>query len=139
MLFVSEGLWNVLNSPLGDTEWEFRVAQLRATLERFVDGSTIDPKYLFLLHPLRDGVWEIRCTRPDPSIRVMGLFVQRDVFVATHHEFRSELGEFESKAWKDAKLRAKAEWRNLFHTYAPMKNTKVVELVSGAIDGKYFK
>ena len=138
-MFVSEELWDVINSPVGAPEWDLRVAQLRATLERFVEGQPIDPKYLYLLHPPRDCVWEIRSVRPSPSIRVLGLFAEKDVFVATHHEFRCQLGEFESKAWKDAKSRAKAEWRALCHTYRPMDSTRINDLVSGALDGKYFR
>ena len=38
---------------------ERRVAELQADLEVFVEARTIDPKYLFLLYPARDAVWEI--------------------------------------------------------------------------------
>lgn len=138
-MFVSNDLWNVLRSPEGDDEWEIRVARLEATLERFVIGDTIDPKYLFLLHPKRDCVWEIRCTRDDPSIRVLGLFAEKDVFIATHHALRSDLGAWESRAWRDTKVRAKTEWGHLCNTYRPMTSHKVEELVTGAVSGKYFR
>ena len=62
-LFVSEELNAILTSPEGSQEWEQRVAELRADLEVFVSARTIDPKYLFLLYPSRDAVWEIRSVR----------------------------------------------------------------------------
>ena len=138
-MLVVEELWQVLTSPVGDLAWEKRVAELRATLERFVEGHTIDPKYLFLLYPTADAVWEIRCTREDPSIRVLGLFAAKDVFVATHYELRENLGGWESREWKNVKKRAKARWRILFNTYPPICGARVGTLVSGAADGKYIR
>jgi len=72
-MFVNEDLHNVLESPEGDQQWERRIAELRADLEVFVEARTIDPKYLFRLYPARDGVWEIRSVRENPSIRVLGV------------------------------------------------------------------
>ena len=48
-MLVTEELHEVLRSPIGNPAWEQRVANLQADLEVFVDGRTIDPKYLFLL------------------------------------------------------------------------------------------
>src|ERR1051325_10882919 len=59
-MFVSERLWNELNSPEGDPEWEDRIGRLRADLEVYITESVIAPKYLFLLYPASEGVWEIR-------------------------------------------------------------------------------
>jgi hypothetical protein len=138
-MFVNEALHALLNSPEGDEEWEQRVAALRADLEVFVEARSIDPKYLFRLYPARDGVWEIRSVRPDPSIRVLGLFAWKDVFIATHHELREHLGEWESREWKVTKRSACAAWRTLFPTYDPKIVSSVQLLVTGALDGKYFK
>jgi hypothetical protein len=138
-LFVSEELNRVLDSPEGDTDWERRVAELRADLEFFVEGSPIDPKYLFLLYPARDAVWEIRSARNDPSIRVLGLFAGLDVFVATHFALRADLGGWQSREWKAIKRAARARWRVLFHAYSPLDSTKIDQLVTGALDGRYFK
>ena len=35
-MFVGEHLWNLLNSPVGDEEWEERIGNLKADLENFV-------------------------------------------------------------------------------------------------------
>jgi hypothetical protein len=138
-MFVSEALWGVLTSPQGDEAWEQRVAELQADLEYFVEGMLIDPKYLFLLYPARDGVWEIRSVRPNPSIRVLGLFARKDVFVATNYALRENLGGWQSRDWKQVKQAAKARWTYLFHNYQPQVSTKVHSLVTGAINGTYFK
>jgi hypothetical protein len=138
-LLISEELHQVLNSSPGDQEWEQRVAELQADLEVFVEARTIDPKYLFRLYPARDGVWEIRSVRNDPSIRVLGLFAWKDIFIATNHALRSDLGDWNSRAWKEVKRAARARWRQIFPTYDPKIVTSVQLLVTGALDGKYFK
>ncbi|CAN7732787.1 hypothetical protein LJR220_001888 [Bradyrhizobium sp. LjRoot220] len=118
---------------------EDRLGILQADLEQFAEGRTIDPKYLFLLYPATEGVWEIRSLRPDPSIRVLGFFAKRDVFIATNLALRENLGGWESREWKDIKRLARTRWGHLFHTYNPMVSTNLSELVTGTIDGKYFK
>ena len=138
-LFVSEGLNTVLTSPEGDIEWEKRIAELQADLEVFVTAATIDPKNLFLLYPARDGVWEIRSTRNDPSIRILGLFAARDVFVATNYALRESLGGWQSREWRTNKRIARAEWRKIFPTYDPEVEVDACQLVTGAQNGKYFK
>lgn len=138
-LFVSEDLHQVLISPEGDMEWERRVAELQADLEVFVEARTIDHKYLFLLYPAHDAVWEIRSVRNDPSIRVLGLFADKDVLIATNHALRADLGGWQSRIWKSVKRAARAKWRQLFHPYNPVIETDPKKLVTGALDGKYFK
>jgi len=138
-MFVSERLWSELNSPEGDIEWEERIGYLRADLENCVIAREIEPKYLFLLYPAHDCVWEIRSRKPSPSIRVLGLFAKRDGLVATNHKLRSELGGWQSRQWKEVKRAAAAIWRWLFGSYLPIETTNVSDVVTGAIDGRYFK
>lgn len=138
-MLVGEKLWRVLESPEGDENWERRVGELRADLEVFVTQPDIEPKYLFLLFPAPEAVWEIRSTGSDPSIRVLGLFAEKDVFVATNFALRSCLGGWQSRAWKAVKGNAKAIWRVIFGPYNPVVTTNVHDLVTGAVSGKYFK
>lgn len=138
-MFVSEALHGVLNSPEGDLQWEQRVAELQADLEYFVEGRAIDPKYLFLLYHSREAVWEIRSVRDAPSIRVLGRFAAKDVFVATNYALREDLGGWESRGWRDVKVMARTVWNNLFHPYQPEISLQINDLVTGALNGKYFR
>ena len=138
-LFVVEGLRNALQSPPANDAWERRIGELQADMDRFVCGDLIDPKYLFLLYPGRDSVWEIRSTGSNPSIRVLGLFAQKDVFVATNFALRSDLGSWQSRRWKEVKRDALAKWRWLFGPYQPLAGSDIDQLVSGALNGRYFK
>jgi hypothetical protein len=52
---------------------------------------------------------------------------------------RESLGGWESREWKDVKRLARTRWTHLFHTFQPLKSTDFRNLVTGAIDGKYFK
>jgi len=138
-MFVAENLWNELNSPEGDPEWDDRIGKLRADLEVFVVEATITPKYLFLLYPAGDAVWEIRSSRDDPSLRVLGLFPVTDVFVSTNYARRDNLGGWQNRAWKEIKRAARAIWRNLFPTYDPIVTTNVNEVCSGASNEIFYK
>jgi hypothetical protein len=138
-MFLSEELWNVLRSSYEDRDMETRMGHLLADLDHFVQSPSIDWKYLFHLYPARDGVWEIRSVRHDPSIRVLGHFADRDVFIATNHAFREDLGGWQSRQWKEVKRAARAKWNQLFHPYPPVLGTDVKALVSGALDGRYFR
>src|SRR5215470_16016397 len=80
VMLVAESLWNFMREPGPDQEWEDRKGFLQADLEVFAEGAPIGPKYLFLLYRASEGVWEIRSTRPNPSIRVLGRFIRKDIF-----------------------------------------------------------
>ncbi len=138
-MLVGEDLHGLLNSPEGDEDWERRIGDLLADLEYFVTGEEIHCKYLFLLSPAQESVWEIRSVHDKPSIRVLGLFAMKDAFIATNLAKRSDLGGWESKAWKKVKLIARSEWRKTFQAYCPIMFTNIHQLVSGAVDGKYLK
>ena len=125
-MFLSGELWDLLRSQSDDPDVEERLGLLQADLEFFVTSETIDPKYLFHLYPARDAVWEIRSVRPDPSIRVLGLFVKKDFFIATNHALRAELGDWQSRGWKTVKRTARARWTQLFHQYEPAIGTDAI-------------
>jgi hypothetical protein len=138
-MYLACSIWDLLQREHDDDEFEERLGQLEADLELFVEGRPIDPKYLFLLYPARQAVWEIRSVRPTPSIRVLGLFASKDNFVVTNLALREDLGGWQSREWKEVKRSALAAWRRLFHPYAPLGASDIHNLVTGAIDGKYFK
>lgn len=139
VLFLAEDLWKFLYEDIHDDDMEDRIGTLLADLEQFVTSEEITPKYLFLLYPSRDAVWEIRSVQDKPSIRVLGLFAAWNVLVATNMALREELGGWESRQWKQVKRKARAAWNSILQPYAPVVTTKVQRVVSGAIDGKYFR
>lgn len=138
-LFLAEDIWSVLSTEHDDQDLEDRMGFLQADLELFAEGQPIDPKYLFLLYPGSECVWEVRSVRPNPSIRVLGLFAAKNVFIATNMALRETLGGWQSRGWKDVKRMARARWSQLFHTYQPLSSNRVSDLVTGAINGRYFK
>lgn len=138
-MFIEEGLWAELNSSEGDPVWDERIGRLRADLEIFVTEEEITPKYLFRLFPKLDRVWEIRSIQEKPSIRVLGLFPLKDVFVSTNYALREALEGWQSRAWRDVKKMALAMWRKLFLTYRAVETTNVKDVCSGASDGVFYK
>ncbi len=139
LMLIERRLWDFIQEPGPDPEWEERKGILQADLELFAEGAPVGPKYLFLLYRASEGVWEIRSVRPNPSIRVLGRFLARDAFVATNYALREELGGWQSRAWRDVKVMSRTVWTQLFHQHQPIITMAVSKVVSGAIDGKYFK
>ena len=138
-MFLAERLWDELNSPEGDEEWEERIGRLRADLEIFITEPVIAPHYLFLLYPSKDAVWEIRSVRDKPSLRVLGLFPETDLFISTNHARREDLGVWQSQQWKEVKRTARAVWRQLFAAYDPKVTVSVNEVCSGATNEVFYK
>lgn len=138
-LFITAELHELVTGPWEDVNDEIRFSLLRADLEVFVEGRLIGPKYLFALTPVADGVWEIRSVEPNPSIRVLGRFAERDVLVLTHWCLRSDLGGWNTREWRDAREVCKSRWTSLFNTYQPLGGSRIHDFVSNAADGKYFK
>ena len=138
-MFVTTNVWEVLNGPWENEDDEDRFGRLYADLVQFVEGRRIDHNYVKNLWPPRDAVWEIRSVRPRPSVRVLGRFAKKDVFIATNFELRNGLGEFDSRAWREAKRRCLAEWRHLFNSYPALIGSTIHDHISDAIDGKYFR
>jgi hypothetical protein len=138
-MFVCESMWEELNRTYEDWEHERRLGALQAHLEVFSSGEPIGPKYLFLLYPAQDGVWEIRHPEDYPSLRVLGLFARKDVFIAMDLVRRDELGGWQDRRWKEVKRRAAARWRGVFFTEPPLITTQISDVVSGADDGIYYK
>lgn len=73
-----------------------------------------------VLCPHEDGIWEIRDVRPKPSLRILGSFAQKDVFIALAPYERSELGGKGSEEWTNALQNYKAQWTELFDGHRPM-------------------
>ena len=138
-MYLEKGLFNDIFRVRTQKAEIARFAQLQADLEVFITSPTIDPNYLFGLTPKTDGVWEIKSKRPKPSIRVFGFFAKEDTFIATHYIERTGLGGWNSREWKTEIRRALSVWRKLFPAYSPDNSGEVSTLVTGAIDGKYFK
>lgn len=138
-LFLGEELYEALNSEEGDEEWEERIGHLLADLENFVTSRELSPKFIFLLYPARDCVWEIRSRRPSPSIRALGLFAAKDTLIVTNMALREWLGGWNSREWKQVKRKAQAVWRHLFSPYNPINETKASLLFSGATNDRFFK
>jgi hypothetical protein len=111
-MFLATYLHEPLMEQRSDPQEIARYAALWVQLEAFVTGLPVTDAQLKRLTPFRDGVWEIRNKKPNPSLRVFGLFVSRDVFIGTNYQLRSAL---ETRIdWQREIRRARHEWRELF-------------------------
>src|ERR1019366_4943626 len=90
-LYISEKVRQFITSTAQGMDIKMRERWLtaRAVLESFVDGRWITIKSkpksraeMGILCPHDDGIWEIRDVRPRPSVRILGSFTEKDVFIA---------------------------------------------------------
>lgn len=137
-MYVTDDIWRMMEGDVLDEFTEERLGRLRADLETFVTEADLYPHYLYWLTPRDDLVWEIRSIADDPTLRVLGRFVMRDVFVALTIEKRSELGKWESLNWRRAKRTAIQRWRTLIN-FPPFGGQDQNDFFSGAIPGHYWK
>jgi hypothetical protein len=84
---------------------------------------------LGLLAPIHDGVWDFRSQVPRPGIRVLGLFPERDTFLALIPASRSvktdyipwgPLGNGGSDEWKSIITEARSLWTSLMPMWKPV-------------------
>lgn len=128
-LYISETVRQYITgtAPGMDVEMRGRWLTARAVLEAFVDGRWITTKSkpksraeMAILCPYEDGIWEFRDVKPKPSLRILGSFTEKDVFVALSPYERSKLGDKATGAWKKALEDFKAEWKKFFDGHQPM-------------------
>jgi hypothetical protein len=128
-LYISERVKQLITgtAPGMDIEMRGRWLTARAVLESFVDGKWITIKSkpksraeMTVLCPRGDGIWEIRDVKPKPSLRILGSFIQKDVFIALAPYERSELGAKDSEGWTNALQNYKVQWTELFDGHRPM-------------------
>lgn len=137
-LYVTEAIRGLLDADTGDDITEERYGRLRADLETFVVEKDLYPHYLYWLTPREDNVWEIRSIADAPSLRVLGCFAKKDIFVALTIEERAELGGWDSESWKRAKRTTIQRWRSVL-TIDPIQGETQDDFFSGGIPGAYWK
>lgn len=134
-MFVSEEIYKLLNGPWNNVAWEERCGYLYADLDQFINGEIITvaerpfvkgkTAYIKQLYKRHEEVWEIRSRDPAPGIRVFGRFAEKDVFIALTWWNRNDLGGPKSRAWRDAIVGCKTEWRNLFPAHNPITDGNI--------------
>jgi hypothetical protein len=137
-LFVSEEIYRVVKPPWEPGELGARYARMRSYLDAWTEGRLISiadhpyrkpkPTYMARIDPAPDEVFDIRCIDPNPGIRVMGCFADRDLFVALTYASREALQTRHD--WRNEREACKAAWRRLFPTYAPYAGVSLDDYVS---------
>src|SRR5208283_4365189 len=84
---------------------------LEAAMIHFVENGRITEKLMKQLSPPKYEHWELKNTRPRPSLRVFGRFYLPDIFVGTHVMPRSTLGGMNSPQFEHEKLLCEQYYR----------------------------
>lgn len=125
-----------LDDKLLDRDAEHRTGAFLADLDHFIAGGEITigdrrDKHAFLkrLEPEGEQVWELRSVDPKPSVRAFGTFADTDILVLTHMRLRTELGGFNSRAFRQEIRRTRQIWHGIFHPYRPLASEKGTDYV----------
>lgn len=100
-MLASEHLNRFLCGPWETKDLEICANRSKAYLDAFVQGHQMTvgcdpyqkPKNTMLarIAPVEDEVWDFRCRGAKPAVRVLGLFAEKDLFVALTYEYRKIL------------------------------------------------
>jgi hypothetical protein len=137
-LFVSTEVNDVVYPPWPPNRNGFRLATFRGVLDAFTAGEMISvaenpfkkPPDAFLarVDPVTDEVWDIRCVDPQPGIRCLGSFAEKDTFIALTWGYRED---FDPEDWPIEINRCKEKWKELFGTNPPFRGKHLDEYLSG--------
>lgn len=140
-IYISNEVNDLLQSRIPSLER--RGGRLLADLDLFVEGRLVTAcltpfkainSYMGLLDPVGDGIWDIRSRDPNPAIRVLGGFAEKDVFIALTWGLRKNLLDKDSPQWINAINKCRTEWKRLFPTYSPLTGDDISDyLTSNAI------
>jgi hypothetical protein len=134
-VYVAPAVYGDVNGPWPDEEERGnRLAELRWMLDAFTLGErftvSMDPYHkhpetmLALVDPVKERVWSIRCTAPDPQIRCFGCFAGKDVFVALSWVDRNQMD------WSEEVEYCKSEWNRLLSPWPPLKRDSLDDYLS---------
>jgi hypothetical protein len=139
-MLISVDLRNALVGPWKTTAEGRRFGQLRGDLDAFVEGRRISvanhpyekdkTAYIARVDPVSAEIWDIRSIDPSPSIRVLGCFVEKDLFIALAWSYRDNLDGPGGLLWEAFIQRAQHEWRRLFLTYIPCSGSEISDYIS---------
>jgi hypothetical protein len=137
-VYASIPVRNLIEGPWSDKQEERRAFELRAEIDWFIDGKPVYLRvdyevgtfaWLARLNPPSEEVWEIRSLKPKPSLRILGTFARRDVFIALIWAKRTVLGAGDSEQWKEVIQQFKQEWINYFEV-PPVSGTYPDDYIS---------
>jgi hypothetical protein len=138
-IYASTDVSDCVLGRISDSTMRNRGSKLRADLDLFIGGGLITVSLtphkagaalMGLLHPESDGIWDIRSRDPNPGLRVLGGFAERDIFIALTWETRKQLGAKDSPEWRTAIQNCKTNWRNLFPTFDPLTGDDLDDYIS---------
>lgn len=138
---MSQEVAGYVLGPWKDGPTQKRCASVRANLDAVVTGRMVamclEPaearKELFgLLYKPANGIFDVRCRDPEPGLRILGGFAEKDWFVALTFHPRSKpvdfiprppLGSYGSVEWANAIHDTQEEWGKLFGDLQPLTGT----------------
>jgi hypothetical protein len=136
-MLISTEVNSFLTGPWDSEVSERKANRLRADLEGFVSGEwisicmtprTAETAYMARLHPVGNGLWDIRSRDPRPGVRVVGGFTEPDVFVGLVWDYRKNLRT--ENEWEMIIQRCQQQWRRLFPDLQPHTGQHAHDFIS---------
>lgn len=140
-MLVTPAIYDAAMKSFEDSEDAPRLAELRATLEAFVEHGSFsvaedpmnkDPDSLLArVSPVEDEFWSVRVTDPKdtPGIRMLGAFYGRDDFIALTWDYRENIGE----NFDEEVMEVRRSWKELFGSLKPHSGVSLHDYLTNYI------
>lgn len=147
VMLISREITELLNGA--NAAQKARAKRLLADLQSFVKGEVISiclrpyehgEAYFGRLDPVGSSIWDVRSRKPDPGLRIFGMFADLDTFVALSWWPRSikvswalkePLGDKNSLNWRIAMHDCDSQWHSTLPGEVAVSGLEVERYVSG--------
>lgn len=129
----------VLHMPISGGREGRRASNARALLDGFIEGDYVtvgeDPFdknatcIMARVDPVKAEIFDFRCLDPNPGLRILGAFSERDTFIALTWDYREN---FDGN-WHEKVADCQAEWRRLFGNIPRHSGANINEYISSNV------
>lgn len=135
-VLVSCHVYNFLNcAPSTPLEVIPKIADTRYALDRFITGASISVNMTPYDHEkpsstelsrldIERSIWQFRIRDPKPQIRILGMFAERDTFVALDYANRDTM------YYPASESITQSQWDDLFQGIPPVTGEKIDAYIS---------
>ena len=133
-IFMVNDLWKYIEKDVPKQYGIKYQVTLEQRLAKFIKGDRINNFYdMKELRPFGSGVWEFKVLE-EPSSRIFGAFIERDIFIAFWMKKRDDLaGKKFNRSFKSFMDLVKNQWSHLFKNKTMLLSSNIDDLITNGV------